>query len=251
MSGGRAVGPAPPHTDWHHHLHHGTWAAGCRAWPHPASRGEERCPCPLGMGGEAGRHLHQQPRPGRPQHSAGLRLLHLAGPRAAPAQGGGQLLLVPNSTGHTAIYLGVGPAPLASPAVHFRKSRTLCPPSCPSSSARGPSAASGVCSRTQVTDTPLVQGPLPAVPRGWVPAHSPDPSGGISVEAPSKMGWGPSPSPPQPPLFYLCFCLQIGVGSSRGAGQHSLLLGVTRRVLARAHLEWDSTSPVTPPRTTL
>lgn len=57
------------------------------------------------------------------------------------------------------------------------------------------------------------------------------------LKLPSKMVWGPGPSLHPPPLFYLCFCLQIGVGSSGGQGSSPQALGVTGRVLARAHLQ--------------
>lgn len=133
VSGGQAVGPVPPHTDWHRHLHRGTWASGVQR-PGPVQPAEARKGVSARWGdGEMGQDATRTSSlaPGRPQHSAWLRLPHPAGPWAAPAQGGGQLLLVPNPIGHRAIYLGVGPTPLASPAVHFRKSRTLCPPAPP------------------------------------------------------------------------------------------------------------------------
>lgn len=120
VSSGWAVGPAPPHTDWHCRLAQaathtkGPFQQLC-AQARPPQPAEARKGVPARRRDGTGHRLHQQPRPGRPQHSAWLRLLHLAGPQAAPAQGGGQLLLVPNPTGHTAIYLGVGPAPWPRP----------------------------------------------------------------------------------------------------------------------------------------
>lgn len=38
------------------------------------------------------------------------------------------------------------------------------------------------------------------------------------LKLPSRMVWGPGPFLHPPPLFYLCFCLHIGVGSSGGQG---------------------------------
>lgn len=100
----------------------------------------------------------------------------------------------------------------------------------------GPSAASGMGSGGQATDAPSVRGPSPAVPRGRVPAPSP-PQVAFLLKPPNKMVWGPGPST-WPPSFYLCFCLQIGVGSSREAGQQcSSAPGCHQERLARAHLQ--------------
>lgn len=230
---------APPPAPWDL----GIWGAEAR--PRPASRGEERCLCPLGRWGDgAGRHPHQQPCPRAPSALC-----------LAPSPAPGRAMGCP-SPGWWAAATGAKPHRAQSHIPRrwpYPSGLACCPfqekphfmPTCPSSSAWGPSAASGV-RLGQVTDTPVVQGPLPAVPRGWVPARSPDPAGGISVEAPSKMVRGSGPSLPQPPLFYLCFCLQIGVRSSRGAGQRSLPLGVTRRVLARVHLQSGTQPPLSP-----
>lgn len=145
------------------HPHQGTFPAAVCTGPAPsASRGKERRPCP------SERRDRTPPAPA-------------ASPRAPPA-----LCLAPSaapgratgcpSPGRWAAATGAKPhgahshiprrwpCPLASPAVHFRKSRTLCPPVPPPP--WGPSATSGLSSGTQVNDTPLVQGPLPAVLRG-------------------------------------------------------------------------------------
>lgn len=73
------------------------------------------------------------------------------------------------------------------------------------------------------------EAPLPAVPRGWLQSVPLTPWVSLLLKLPSKMVWGPGPSLSLLPSFYLCFCLQIGVGSSTGPGQRSPTPGVTRR----------------------
>lgn len=113
----------------------------------------------------------------------------------------------------------------------------------------GPPAALDMGSGGQATDAPLVRGPSPAVPRGRVPAPSP-PQVAFLLKPPNKMVWGPGPST-RLPLFYLCFCLQIGMGSSREAAGLLSPRVSPGEVGSSPSAELDSTFLVTPPRTAL
>lgn len=181
---------------------------------------------------------HQQPLPREPPAPAWLCLAATGRAMGCPSPGvSGQLLLGAKPHGAQSHIPRRWPRPTfdLTHSVHFRKSRTLCPPasSLPTQTSQQPPG-----SKRQVTDPRHLQCRGAKLPLVFLALRVV-----FLLKLPSKMVWGPGPSLPPPPFFYLCFCLQIGVGSSRGAGQHSPALGVTRRVLARAHLQsWTQPS---------
>ena len=116
--------------------------------------------------------------------------------------------------------------PCCPPALHFRKSCTLRTPPPPP----GSLAASGVGLRTWDSH-PSAPRPFPSCTGGPAPANFPDRGGCVFVEVPAgPLGFWTFSSPAA--LFYLCFCLQMGVGSS--GGRAALPPRVTRGALARA-----------------
>lgn len=226
----------------------GSWMQ--RARPRLASRG--RCPCPIGeVGDGAGCCPTSSLRPGRPRPSAWLCLPAPGRASGCPSSGVvGSCYSVPNPLGHRAIYLDVGPAHPRPPPCSPRQEKPHFTPHLPTPSLQ-PGVASGVGSRGQVTPCP----PAPLVPRhrgGWLQSVPLTPWVIFLLKLPSKMVWGPGPSFSQLSSFYLCFCLQIGVGSSMGPGQCSPTPGCHQeRVLARARLQSWPRPSLTPPRTTL
>lgn len=253
VSSGRAISPAPRHTA--RHPQHLAPLPGCRlppwdllgSWvqrarPPLASRGKERHPCPSGRWGDrAGRRPPTSSLcPGSPPAPAWLCLTAPGRAMGCPSPGvGGQLLLGAKPHGAQSHIPRRWPRPTfdLTHSVHFRKSRTLRPPAS-SLSAPGP-LSSLLGSKRQVTDTPCcLQCRGARLQPVFLTLRVV-----FLLKLPSKMVRGPGPFLPPPPSFYLCFCLQIGVGSSRGAGQHPQPLGVIRRVLARAHLQsWTQPS---------
>lgn len=230
-----AAGPAlPSHTAWRPRcpaplsvlsrlLPPAQYPVGGQRWrarPRVASRGEDGVPAPSGRWGDgAGCCPHQQPPPGRPQHSAWLHLPAPGGVVGCPSPGvAGSCYSVPNPVGHRAIYLDVGRArPPPPPCSPLQETPHFTPPPL------SPAPSSPGCGVEETGDLhpPWYQGTVACSPEGLAPARSPDPVGRSSVEAPSTTVWGPGPPFSQLPPFYLCFCLQIGVGSSTGPGQHS------------------------------
>lgn len=228
MSSGRAISPAPPHTQtgtlsaWHHCL-----APGChppwdllgswvqRAWRPLASRGKERHLCPSGRWGDrAGRRpptssLH----PGSPQHSAWLCLSTPVRAMGFPSPGvGGQLLLGAKPHGAQSHIPRRWPRPTfdLTHSIHFRKCRTLHPPASSRSLPRGLSA--GLCGHG-FQETGDLHPPVACNAEGQVPAYFPDPAGHISVEASQQDGLGSwsFSSPTSLVLFMFLFTNWSGV----------------------------------------
>lgn len=118
------------------------------------------------------------------------------------------------TSGHRAIYLALWPPVSALCRLHFRKSRTLYP-NCVLPAL--PTLCPGGASASQAREEQMVCS-LPAPLLGG--------SRGTALEAPPchppvlwvsflwrlLAGWL-GPSSPWPPSFYLCWCLQFGVGS--------------------------------------
>lgn len=220
MSGGRATGPDFPHTGhsttgsslppapW------GRWQLGAAGQPCPASRGEQRrlCVTCRETGDWAGHRPHQQPLPRAHPELCLAPCPHMGQGRGLPSPGveGAAATRCQTLLGHSHIPRH-RPRPLACLSTSGRAALYAPRPT------PGPSAASGMGSAGQATDAPLLCGPPPAVPRGRLPAPSP-PQVAFLLKPPNKMVWGPGPYT-WPPSFYLCFCLQIGVGSSRETGQ--------------------------------
>lgn len=125
--------------------------------------------------------------------------------------------------------------PCCPPALHFRKSCTLRTPPPPP----GSLAASGVGLRTRDSHL-LALRPCPSCTGGPAPAHFPDRGGCVFVEVPAgPLGsWAFSSAAA---LFYLCFCLQMGVGSS--GGRAALPPRVTRGLWREPSTGLDSTFP--------
>lgn len=167
---------------------------------------------------------HQQPPPGT-LSTLLTRLLRPAGLWAAPAQAWGSCYSVPNPVGRRAIYLDAGPALLSARSPLQEKLHFTHPTPTPRSL-----AASGVGVRTWDSH-PSAPRPFPSCTGGLAPAHFPDRGGCVFVEVPAgPLGSWTFSSPAA--LFYLCFCLQMGVGSS--GGRAALPPRVTRGALARA-----------------
>lgn len=168
----------------------------------------------MGQGAAPTSSLH----PGALSTPLGSISLPLVGSWAAPAPGSRAAATRCQTRWGTEPYTSMSAAPALHlhPALHFRKRRTLRPPPSPAPSSPG-------CGVEETGDLhpPWYQGTVACSPEGLAPARSPDPVGRSSVEAPSTTVWGPGPPFSQLPPFYLCFCLQIGVGSSTGPGQHS------------------------------
>lgn len=125
--------------------------------------------------------------------------------------------------------------PCCPPALHFRKSCTLRTPPPPP----GSLAALGVVLRTRDSHL-LAPRPCPSCTGGPAPAHFPDRGGCVFVEVPAgPLGSWAFSSPAA--LFYLCFCLQMGVGSS--GGRAVLPPRVTRGLWLEPSTGLDSTFP--------
>lgn len=223
--------------------------------PAPASQQSQgRCPCPSREVGRWGRML---PPPAASAWGAlstplGSISLHLAGPQAAPARGSWAAATRCQTPWGTEPYTSMSAPPTLDlhPALHFRKRALYAPPA----SSLSPARSSLGCRVEETGDLhPLgTEAPLPAAPRGWLQSVPLTPWVILLLKLPSKMVWGPGPSLSSLPSFYLCFCLQIGVGSSTGPGQRSPSPGCQQeRVLARARLQSWPRPSLTPPRTTL
>lgn len=268
VSGGRAAALPSSHTDWH------PWCPAPlsvlsrllppaqdplggrrrRAQPRLASRVKEGVPAPAGRWGDgAGCCPHQQPPPGAP---SALRLAPSPctwqGHRLPQRGGRGQLLLGAKPRGAQSHIPRCRPRPPSTSILLSTSGNAAL--YAPPASSLSPARSSLGCRVEETGDLhPLgTEAPLPAAPRGWLQSVPLTPWVILLLKLPSKMVWGPGPSLSSLPSFYLCFCLQIGVGSSTGPGQRSPSPGCQQeRVLARARLQSWPRPSLTPPRTTL
>lgn len=191
---------------------------------------------------------HQQPLPREPPAPAWLCLAAIGRAMGCPSPGvGGQLLLGAKPHGAQSHIPRSWPRPTfdLTHSVHFRKSRTLCPPA---SSLSTPGLLSSLMgSKRQVTDTPCH---LQCRGARLQPVSLT--CGSYSVEAPQQDGLGSWSVSSPTSLFLFMFLFTNWSGVLRGAGQHSPALGCHQESFGSSpSAELDSTFPVTPPRTTL
>lgn len=178
----------------------GSKRAGPNMAPQPAEAGQAVLP------GVLGRTLpHQQPLPRHPPQASSFPTTAGLWPPASAQRG---------TLGHRAIYLALWPpflGPSPSPLQEKPHFIPQLPPACT------PTLRRGGASAAQAGEEQVVRSlPAPLLGTSW----------GTALEAPSchppvlwvsvlwrlLAGWL-GPSCPRPPSFYLCWCLQFGVGS--------------------------------------